>query len=92
MLLGFFGGTHIPVVDILCWSSFIFLNAIPFPAYQVLEFPPEDLAVQNVHFVLLNPILDYWGRWNMLDVFRDGIYIIGSQQGDQEDRVGVAKG
>jgi len=42
-------------LDVLKWTPFILLNIIPLPAYEVLKFPSEDLAVQDLfHFVLVS--------------------------------------
>jgi len=65
-------------LDIFARSPFIFLNAIPFPTYKVLEFTSEDQAVQDsFYFVFFNPIVAYGGWQVILYSFSDGICVVG---------------
>ena len=64
--------------DIFRWSPFIFLYAISFPMYEVLEFPLEDMAVWDVfHLIFLDSVMDDGGWRVMLNSLSYDICIVG---------------
>jgi len=78
-------------LDIFHQSPFILFNPISLPVYQVFKFPLEHVALQNMFNFVLNSITDYqWGKIT-LDVFGDGVWIVGPQQCDWEVSVNTPK-
>ena len=65
---------HVPLVSIHL------LQYHSLPAYQVFRFPSEHLAIQNMFdLILLNSVMYHWWRQILLDMFSDGIHIVGPQ-------------
>jgi len=67
------------VVEILRVFPGISLYAVAFPFDQVLEFPSEHPAVQDLfHNILLFPIYEFWWRWWVPT--SSGDWVIGSRR------------
>jgi len=58
---------------------FILLDPIFLPAYQVLQFTSEHLAVWDLlYFVFLDSIENYVWRWITLYMFSNAVHVVGS--------------